>query len=155
MSRAGYSSDYDQWDLIRWRGAVKSAIRGRRGQKFLSELLQALDALPSKRLIKEELQNTKGEVCALGSLGVQRKMQLSDIDPEDYERVAAAFDITQALACEIEYENDEGGNWDETPEQRFIRVRAWVVANLATPNAKAAMPGVEFINEGEEPMERP
>lgn len=32
MSRCGYSDDYDQWALIRWRGAVESAIRGKRGQ---------------------------------------------------------------------------------------------------------------------------
>lgn len=32
MSRSGYSEDLDMWDLIRWRGAVKSALRGKRGQ---------------------------------------------------------------------------------------------------------------------------
>jgi len=56
MSRSGYIEDWDdQWGLICYRGAVKSAIRGRRGQAFLREMLAALDALPEKRLITEEL----------------------------------------------------------------------------------------------------
>jgi hypothetical protein len=46
MSRSGYSDDHSEWDLIRWRGAVASAIRGKRGQAFLRELLVALDAMP-------------------------------------------------------------------------------------------------------------
>lgn len=29
---AYFSRDIDQWDLIRWRGAVKSAILGKRGR---------------------------------------------------------------------------------------------------------------------------
>jgi hypothetical protein len=37
MSRSGYSDDLENWSLIRWRGAVASAIRGRRGQAFLRE----------------------------------------------------------------------------------------------------------------------
>jgi len=41
MSRSGYSDDCDVWALIRWRGAVKSAIRGARGQAMLRELIQA------------------------------------------------------------------------------------------------------------------
>lgn len=50
MSRSGYSDDYDfdNWQLIRWRGAVNSAINGRRGQAFLKELLTAIEALPEK-----------------------------------------------------------------------------------------------------------
>lgn len=45
MSRSGYN-DYsiDNWDLIRWRGQVASAIKGKRGQAFLRELIEALVA---------------------------------------------------------------------------------------------------------------
>ena len=46
MSRSGYGDDIGQWDLIRWRGAVQSAMCGKRGQAFLKEMLAALDALP-------------------------------------------------------------------------------------------------------------
>lgn len=44
MSRSGYNDDCDGWALIRWRGAVNSAINGKRGQAFLRELVAALDA---------------------------------------------------------------------------------------------------------------
>lgn len=56
MSRSGYTDDTeDQWSLIRYRGAVASAIRGARGQAFLREMLTALDAMPEKRLISGAL----------------------------------------------------------------------------------------------------
>lgn len=82
MSRSGYSTDLDDWDLIRWRGQVASAIRGKRGQKFLVDLLAALDALPQKSLIVDELQE-EGQVCAIGALGLSRGLDMSKIDPED------------------------------------------------------------------------
>jgi hypothetical protein len=41
MSRSGYSDDCDGWALIRWRGAVNSAIKGRRGQQALREIVAA------------------------------------------------------------------------------------------------------------------
>jgi hypothetical protein len=68
MSRSGYSDDCDQWDMIRWRGAVASSIRGARGQAFLKEMLAALDALPEPKLIAEELESD-GAVCAIGAVG--------------------------------------------------------------------------------------
>lgn len=56
MSRSGYVDDMcDQWAMICYRGAVSSAIRGRRGQAFLREMLAALDAMPEKRLISGAL----------------------------------------------------------------------------------------------------
>jgi hypothetical protein len=73
MNRSGYDEDscLDQWSHIRWRGQVASAIRGKRGQTFLHELADALDAMPEKRLIAHELQEG-ANVCAIGSVGVQR-----------------------------------------------------------------------------------
>lgn len=132
MSRSGYSDDIEQWSLIRWRGAVASAIRGRRGQAFLKELLTALDALLEKRLIAQELEED-GAVCALGSVGKARGLDMSRLDPEDHESVAAAFNIPHALACEIMWENDDGTWRHETPEGRYERVRAWVVKNIREP----------------------
>jgi hypothetical protein len=66
MSRSGFNLDgeYDQWACIRWQGAVKSAIRGKKGQAFLKELLSALDAMPEKKLIAEELE-LKGQLLVL------------------------------------------------------------------------------------------
>jgi hypothetical protein len=131
MSRSGYSEDCDNlWSLIRWRGAVASAIRGKRGQAFLREMLAALDAMPEKRLIAEELE-VRGEVCALGAVGKARRLDMSKIDPENRMQVSVAFGIPEALAAEIMYENDDyPGYYEKTPEQRFQGVRAWVALQL-------------------------
>lgn len=48
MSRSGYSDDCDDpLQEGRWRAAVNSAIRGKRGQAFLREALAALVAVMS------------------------------------------------------------------------------------------------------------
>lgn len=129
MSRSGYSDDIDTWQLIRWRGAVASALRGKRGQSFLREMLVALDALREKRLVRNALE-ADGDVCALGSVGRQRSLNMADVDPGDHESVAALFGIPHAMACEIMDFNDDG-TWDATPEKRFKLVRDWIVARLA------------------------
>lgn len=128
MSRSGYSDDLDSGELNCWRGAVKSAIRGTRGQSFLKDLLAALDAMPVKRLIAHELEKG-GEVCAIGALGTARHMQMQALDPEDRDSVGTAFNIAGALAAEVVYMNDEGG-FHETPEQRYERMRKWVADQI-------------------------
>lgn len=127
MSRSGYSYDLDNWDLIRWRGAVASAIKGARGQAFLREMLAALDAMPTKRLIARELE-LDGEVCALGCVGQQRGIDQSRIDPEDRETVAKTFGIAEAMAAEIVFINDDFRS--EPPEHRWLRMRKWVAEQL-------------------------
>lgn len=130
MSRAGYSEDIDGWQLIKWRGAVASAIRGRRGQAFLREMRAALDALPGKRLIDRDLVRG-GEVCAIGAVGLgRREVNLPGLDPEDHDMLATAFGISGALAREVMYENDEGTCLNETPEARWARMRAWVESQI-------------------------
>lgn len=131
MGRAGYSDDYDfdHWTLIRWRGAVASSIRGKRGQAFLREMIEALDAMPEKRLIAHDLE-AGGNVCAIGSVGVRRGVDMSKLDPEDPETIAATFGIASPLVREIEFENDEANWGDEKPEQRWHRMRAWAAAQL-------------------------
>jgi hypothetical protein len=130
MSRSGYSEDLDNWALIKWRGQVASAIRGKRGQKFLRDLLAALDAMPEKSLIADELE-VDGEVCAIGALGKARGINMESLDPSEPEGVAAAFDIATCLAQETVYENDEAG-YHETPEHRWTRMRAWVNSHIST-----------------------
>lgn len=138
MSRSGYSDDCDNdWGLIRWRGAVASAIRGKRGQEFLYEMLHALAALPERKLIDRDLER-EGAVCALGAVGKARGLDMSKVDPEDHEAVAAFFGIPHSLACEVMYWNDE--DWrarSETDEQRFERMRKWIENNLRTEGPTA------------------
>lgn len=109
-----------------WRGAVASAIRGKRGQEFLRKLVTALDAMPEKRLIAGELE-MDGEVCAMGCVGRMQGIDMSNIDPTEPVEVADAFEIAPALAQEIAYINDEGC---VTREKRFEDVRKWAVSHL-------------------------
>lgn len=129
MSRSGYSDDCDGWSLICWRGAVTSAIRGKRGQEFLSQLADALDEMPVKRLVAQELE-AGGEFCTIGVLGAKRGIELSKLDPNDREEVAGVFGIAPALAAEIVFMNDEGSWQKESPEQRWSRMRQWVADQI-------------------------
>lgn len=140
MSRAGYNDDLDPLDFGRWRAQVASAIRGKRGQTLLCDLLAALDAMPEKRLIAHELEQD-GEVCALGACGKYRGIPMADLDPDEPDDIAAAFNIAEQLAREVVFENDEGGvgkyvdgkYQPETPEKRWERMRAWVVKHVRLP----------------------
>lgn len=138
MSRSGYvdDGDIDQWALIRWRGAVKSAIRGKNGQAFLREMRDALDKMVFHQLIAEELEKD-GAVCALGALGSARGIDMSEIDPYDYETVSARFRIPETLAREIVYMNDDEF-WRDTPRKRWERMRAWIDGQIKEPSSSAA-----------------
>lgn len=129
MSRSGYVDDGDHWALIRWRGAVKSATKGKRGQAFFNDLLAALDAMPDKRLIRDDLESG-GEFCALGVLGHARGVKMDDVDAHEPEEVASLFDIASALAKEVAFMNDEFSWTQETPEQRWQRMRGWVADQI-------------------------
>jgi len=138
MSRSGYSEDYDGDDYgiaNLYAANIRRALDGKRGQAFLHEMAAALDAMPEKRLIANDIVRSDGACCALGSVAIARgksSADLVDVAPEDGKRVARFFGIAECLAREVEYENDDNGPWcgDETPEQRWVRMRAWVEKNL-------------------------
>lgn len=128
MSRHGYVDDIDDnLAMGRWRARVMSATRGKRGQKLLRDTLAALDAMPVKRLIAEELEQ-EGEFCTLGACAKYRGIDVANIDPEDPAAVAQLFDIAEPLAREIVYMNDDWG--DESPEKRWQRMRNWVAKQI-------------------------
>lgn len=150
MGRSGYTDDEDvPGQFAMWRGTVASAIRGRRGQKMLKDMLAALDAMPHKRLIKGHLE-VDGEVCALGALGKYRGVDMShcealidrdgNVDDELSlaERLASTFDIASQLAQEVQFMNDEWFDFawvdnkrhNYTPEERWKKMREWVVSHL-------------------------
>jgi hypothetical protein len=91
--------------------------------------------MPQKCLIAHELI-AEGAVCALGAVGVHRGIDMTNIDPDEPEEVAAAFNVAEQLAREIVYINDDCGSHKETPEKRWTRVRAWVEKQLAPPDRK-------------------
>lgn len=132
MSRSGLSED-DGEDVLqfgRWRGATLSAIRGKRGQAFLRELLTALDAMPDKQLIHGELQTPEGQVCAIGCLGAARGLDMAKLDVYDYEAIAKTLGINEKLVQEVEWINDEWGHGPEGGAARWRMVRKWVVEQL-------------------------
>jgi hypothetical protein len=55
-------------------------------------LVAALDAMPDKRLIAHELRKN-GEVCALGSVGAARGLDLEALDPEDFSTLWAVDNL--------------------------------------------------------------
>ena len=140
MSRSGYSDDAENVNL--WRGAVAAGLRGRRGQAFLREMLAALDTMPEKKLIKDDLEK-EGSVCAIGAVGKTRGVDMAGIDPEDNDAIARIFGLPFSMACEIMYLNDEHEIYnpqtrrlvEETDEERFARMRRWVVAHISPDDA--------------------
>jgi hypothetical protein len=159
MSRSGYKEDNDDpLAYGRWRHAVNRSIKGRQGQAMLRELVEALDAMPDKRLYSGSFATDEGKFCALGVLGKKRGIKMDDLVDEyncDIENVAQRFGIAPAMAAEIMYINDEyavdewklvdvdGSNTksvrvynDNHPQERWQYVREWAVANLKTPIVK-------------------
>lgn len=141
MSRSGYSDDCENIGL--WRGAVARAIEGKRGQSFLREMAAALDAMPVKELIAGEVVRDSAHVCAIGAVAVARQLDVTKLEIYDGESVGTAFGVARALACEIVYENDEGGpcRGDETDGERWQRMRRWVDRQLGADLADALRAG--------------
>jgi hypothetical protein len=110
---------------------------------FLREALAALDAMPVKELIPHRLQ-TEGSFCLLGAVADSKGIDYTALnadDPDDFDTYAAGrmFGIAQPLAAEIVYENDEHPRrWsaaehryiEETPAERWQRMRDWVVSKI-------------------------
>ena len=135
MSRSGYGY-CDSGSLNLWRGTVKRSINGKRGQDFLKELAKAMDEMPEKRLIKNELISENGEVCAIGVVCKSRGLKVGHVELEDPAEVGSLVGISMALAAEIEYLNDEFDYYrvvKETPEERWIRMRKWVDGQIKKP----------------------
>lgn len=162
MSRANYSDDVDSSRLNVWRGAVASAIRGKRGQAFLQELADAMDAMPDKRLISHA-GSVDGCMCTLAVVASVRGLDMDRLnhlmEEADTDSIASMLGIADAMAREIMFENDEGvgdsywlgGGYYNYPhpsiktieEKRWSAMRAWVSAHLAAPTAaKPKLPEV-------------
>ena len=131
MSRSGYLEYDDDLQLGRWRGQVASAIRGRRGQALLAELAAAMDAMPEKELITGQLIDQDGSCCTLGVVCRARGIDVEQVDQYCPEEVGALVGVAEQLAAEIAFLNDEAGCSDETPEQRWTRMRRWVGRHLS------------------------
>lgn len=141
MSRSGYSEDGwgDEYASLRagaWRANLRRMYRGQKARKFLTELRDALDALPERRLVANAFE-TEGAFCALGTVAKSRGVPMPEWDAEDdydygegaSEDAGVALHISKTLAAEIMHVNDDSSG-DETPEQRWLRVRHWAAKKL-------------------------
>jgi hypothetical protein len=134
MSRSGYSDDGEHYAM--WRGVIMSATRGKRGQAFFRALVEALDAMPDKRLVAGELETAEGSVCALGCLGKHRGIAIGSVDTEDWDKLGELFDIAPQLAQEVMHVNDERGQ--QSPEDRWRAVRHWAARKIALLESELA-----------------
>jgi len=143
--RSGYAYDFcgDELELGRWRGQVASSLRGKRGQRFLRDLIDALDAMPEKVLIAGAFERD-GKVCASGAVGRLRGVSLADLNPSDDDlwdysydvespwncRAAERLDVAVPLIAEVEEVNDGFSYGNESDEDRWKRVRLWAARHL-------------------------
>lgn len=151
MSRFDFDNDEGteaSYEL--WRANVKRALKGRRGQKALREMREALLALPVKRLIEGSLcdlgPDGEASFCAVGAYALYKRQQngesaesatheLARLDTgEEYELPTVEEGVDQGLRRTLAYElamkNDETFG-DCTPEQRYTRYLAWVESQIA------------------------
>lgn len=94
-------------------------------RKFFENLRDALDGLPEKKLARKGLSDGKS-VCAMGAM-----MCMAGFTPPDFNAIRAAhalwsFDID--MTGEVIRQNDM--NADETPKERWIRMRDWASAQI-------------------------
>lgn len=152
MSRfdACEDSDWSESQQHLWDQAVRSTLRGKRGLKVLQEVEAALVALPEPRLISGQMADAQGCTCAVGAWAKARLEQgqpvksgygnravttVADLmeEGEDCYETAEFGKVNglgYALAWSVAQENDDD-RCRETPEQRHVRVLAWVRRNIA------------------------
>ena len=129
MTRSGYVDDCEHLEL--YRGTVERALSGKRGQLFLREMAEAMDAMSEKVLISGDLVDDHGNCCAIGSVCLARGMETDPIDYHCPDSVGKAMGIARSMAAEIEFMNDE---WElrESPESRWERMRSWIQQKLSS-----------------------
>lgn len=145
MSRFGYEGDEDynnQWFL--WQHNLVRHMSGPLGQKDLLDLHAALLALPERKLIHGRIADEQGHVCAVGALALKRRTEagesrekviadmaeIEDCYGQETADIGMAVGMKRVLAWEIGFENDEGGWYKETDEERFERILRWVESRI-------------------------
>jgi hypothetical protein len=144
-------SEEDQRRANLWQGAVKSAIRSKRGQTALREIhdiLHCMFAVGNDRLIAGRLCDGEGQVCTLGALALHRMTpddleksrkfwsEMSDEDAACHSYVMTEtieeglrMGLSSALASTIAERNDWYGP-GEVSTARFHRMLAWVESQI-------------------------
>jgi hypothetical protein len=150
MSRFGSDDFYEEFpnqSLLWWHNA-ETHLAGAKGQKVLRELRDAMLAMPERKLIRGRLADEQGHVCAVGALAVARGESVDelaaritfdkwgDVDSYDAEDITIAIGrqigLKEVMSTLLAQVNDDawGAPIDETDEQRFERVLAWIEKKL-------------------------
>ncbi|MGQ7247566.1 hypothetical protein ACUN9Y_09525 [Halomonas sp. V046] len=88
-----------------------------------------MDAMPEKQLVRDHME-FNGGFCTLGTVAHARGLDTQSRDPEETDYWAEQLNISEAMVREIVFMNDEAWFRDETPEQRWERMRKWVSDNI-------------------------
>lgn len=124
MNRSGYGAcDEDEAD--EWCRDVANAIARPEGQAFLRELAAAMDAMPEKVLIANELIDEEGNCCAVGAVCKARGIDTEGMDGDGMDSAAVAEWLGAPLLLVAEM-IDENDGFRETPAARWQRMRQWV-----------------------------
>jgi len=140
-----------------WSANVRRHLKGAKGQAILRELRDALLSLPEKKLINGRLADEQGCVCTVGALAAHRGVSLKEladlIKPDEQWGEIDAYEaaecrtmdlgrrigLKEVMSVTLAYRNDDV--WfapvDESDEQRYTRVLAWVESQI-TPELVTA-----------------
>jgi len=119
MSRFNEGDSESHYGFL-WPARVRQVIEGKRGQRVMRELAEALLALPERRLIAGNIATAQGEVCAIGAYakakGVDLNRDLASVDGKDLAgwegsdsdtaELGELLGMTHTLAWEIGFKND-------------------------------------------------
>jgi hypothetical protein len=139
MTRLYYDDDCGPSEEGLRQGWLRSAIRGQRGQRFLRDLVAALDALPTPELSSGALEDPEtGCCCAFGAVlrfrGAENVPLWFHPEEEDMmpDSLAEPFDVSKTLAWAVVQANEEmcSSNTEQDRRRRWAEVRAWAVCNL-------------------------
>ena len=140
--RINYCDDEDRpGQFALWDANCQRSLRGRAGQAALRDLEAALLALPQKRLIRGLLVSDDGaDVCAVGAYARYKGEDIAKHVPYASDDVAIACGMPRLVAWKVvalnDFEIDDhyvtGQRVTYTPEERYIKVLAWVREQLKT-----------------------
>ena len=128
-----YEGDYPDLDYGRWEKNLRAAIAGRRGQKVLRELREALLALPGpgRRLIRSELATPDGEVCAVGCLIAYKRAMAKGTSPAE-EAAMLAEEDPYPLSMYHLSDDGEYVRIIERPAGKWTAEDGWVQTGVTT-----------------------
>lgn len=119
-----YDDEYANLHAARYEHNLKRALSGRKGQKALKELREALLSLPERRLIRNNLATPAGEVCTVGALVAYRLAKAQGVDVSDAARTLANDDPQEWDGFEYDRET---GDWIQTVSPMWDTSLKWKI----------------------------